>query len=183
MGGAGVGSSGGGINGTNYGDGGSGNGGIGKEGIIIIKVDINSTNLLNIKSDNINFNNLVISCNLAIGGTIFRADGSVFSLDNSGTSGGSSSSSDSKWSVSTGTSNIYYDGGLVGIGFNNPQAILHLSSPNANSEIVLKMTDGGTGIGAILSWLTNGKNVWYGRRKGREWRFPQCARERISWSI
>jgi hypothetical protein len=66
LGGNGIGSSGGGGVASNYGDGGNGNGGIGKQGIIIIKVDINtSKDILNIKSDNVNIQNLIINCNLA----------------------------------------------------------------------------------------------------------------------
>ena len=162
LGGLGVSSSGGGGNAVNFGDGGNGNGGIGKQGIIIIRIDTNTNkDILNIKSDNINFQNLIINCNLAVGGTIYRSDGSIF------TGSGNSSSSttiNSKWNISEGTSNIYYNEGLVGIGLNNPQSLLHLSSVNANSDITLKFTDGSTGInnnGLILKKDENQNGLFW----------------------
>jgi len=38
-------------------------------------------------------------------------------------------------------SNIYYDGGYLGVGTNDPEAMLHLSGPRTASDIVLNLND------------------------------------------
>jgi len=127
------------INGSNYGDGGSGNGGLGNQGIIIIKINNTSTNSLSLKSDNININNLNITSNITIGGTIYKTDGSIFATS------GTNNIVNNQWSYVLNTSNIYYDKGFIGIGTNNPQSLLHLSTSNSNNDIIIKFTDYTTG--------------------------------------
>jgi hypothetical protein len=139
IGGTGIASSGGGINGINYGDGGSGNGGIGRQGVIILKINDNSTKLLNIKSDNINVTNLNINCNLTIGGTIYKSDGTIF-VSSSSTNNYISS----QWKNQL--NNIYYDKGFIGVGTNNPISHLHLASSNINNDVILRFTDASTGF-------------------------------------
>ena len=124
--------------GFNFGDGGSGNGGLGKQGIVIIKFTYGPNKTLFLKNDNVNVNNLYTNNNIIITGSILKPDGTTFVTANGSVS--------SQWSnVTINKNNMYYNAGFIGIGTNNPQSLLHLSSGDKYNDVTLQFTDATTG--------------------------------------
>ena len=102
--------------------------------LVYNNINITSSNTtLSLKSTGTIMSNVFINSNIIIGGTIFRKDGTLYS---------SSDTKNSQWSNSfINQSNIYYNNGFVGIGSNDAQSLIHLSSVNNDTDIILKFTD------------------------------------------